>query len=280
MKNLAFICLVAASMGSFAVGCASAPEPRTRELVVVGSDTMVELNRRLAEAFMRAHPGDTVRVEGGGSGIGIEALVAGRAEIAACSRPLASAEVAALYERFETLGVRFLVAQDALSVYVNQANPVRDLGLEQLRGIFSGSITDWAEVGGTNGEIVVVVRPPSSGTHRFFRDHVLLGAPYSARALSIPTTRGILSAVHDEPRAIGYGGLAYRRQGVVQISVAGVGPTRDNVRANAYPLARYLSYYTAKPPHNLAQRFIDWSLGPQGQRVVAEVGYIPLWERR
>ena len=280
MKRLAVCCLAAAAMGSFAAGCASVPEPETSELVVVGSDTMVELNRRLAEAFMRAHRGETVRVEGGGSGIGIEALIAGRAEIAACSRPLASAEVAALYERFETLGVRFLVAQDALSVYVNQANPVRDLGLEQLRGIFSGSITDWAEVGGEHGEIVVVVRPPSSGTHRFFRDHVLLGAPYSVRALSIPTTRGVLRAVRDEQRAIGYGGLAYRLQGVIQISLAGVKPTPENVRANAYPLARYLSFYTAKPPHNLAQRFIDWCLGSEGQRVVAEVGYIPLWERR
>ena len=188
MRHTAAIAFLAACL----VGCLSATEVVEDEIRVVGSDTMLELDRRLAEGYMRAHPGDTVRIEGGGSGAGIEALIDGRADIAAASRPLSSSEVAALYERFDTLGVRYLVAQDALSVYLNRTNPIRDLGLDQLRGLFDGSVSDWSELGGASTEVVVVVRPPSSGTHRFFRDHVLGGAPYSPRAVAVPTTRGVL----------------------------------------------------------------------------------------
>ena len=260
-------------------GCGSLPTDPYREVRVVGSDTMLELDRRLAEAYMRGHPGDTVRVEGGGSGLGIEAMIDGRAEIAAASRPLAPEEVAALHDRLGTLGVRFLVARDALSVYVNASNPVRDLTLDELRSLFSGAAVDWSLVGGRAERVGVVIRPPTSGTHRFFRDHVLGGAPFSADALPAPTTRAVLSAVNSLPGAIGYGGIAYRLEGVAQIAVEGVEPTADNVRRGRYPLTRYLTFYTAQPPNGLARRFIDWCLGAEGQRIVAEVGYVPLWER-
>lgn len=260
-------------------GCGSTPADPEREIRIVGSDTMLELGRRLAEAYMRQHPGETVRVEGGGSGVGIEALIDGRAEIAAASRPLTSAEVAALHDRLGTLGVRFLFARDALSVYLNAANPVRDLRLDELRRLFSGSIDDWSQVGGDESRVVVVVRPPTSGTHRFFRDHVLAGEPYAPDALVAPTTGSVLDAVRLEPGAIGYGGIAYRLDGVVQAAVAGVAPTADSVRRSRYPLSRYLAFYTAAPPSGLTKRFIDWCLNEEGQRVVAEVGYIPLWGR-
>ena len=259
-------------------GCVSATELAENGITVVGSDTMLELGRRLAEGYMRAHPGDTVRVEGGGSGAGIEALIDGRADIAAASRPLSSSEVAALYERFDTLGLRYLVAQDALSVYLNQANPIHDLSLEQLRGIFDGSISDWSELGGAPKEVVVVVRPPSSGTHRFFRDHVLGGAPYSPRAVSAPTTRGVLTVTLKDPGAIGYGGLAYQLDGVRHVSIEGVAPTPETVGQGRYPLARYLAFYTTRPATGLSRRFIDWCVSAEGQRVVAEVGYIALWK--
>jgi phosphate transport system substrate-binding protein len=260
------------------VGCLAVTETAEDEITVIGSDTMLELDRRLAEGFMRTNPGDTVRVEGGGSGAGIEALIDGRADIAAASRPLAALEVSALHEHFGTLGVRYLIAQDALSIYVNQRNPVRDLSIEQLRGLFDGSFLEWSLVGGGASEVVVVVRPPSSGTHRFFRDHVLGGAPYSPRAVAMPTTRGVLAAVQGEAGAIGYGGLAFRLDGVKQLSIEGVAPTREAVGQGRYPLARYLAFFTTRPATGLSGRFIDWCVSADGQRVVAEVGYVPLWK--
>ena len=258
-------------------GCLSVQETGEDEIQVIGSDTMLELGRRLAEGYMRTHPGVSIHVSGGGSGVGIEALIDGRAEIAAASRPLASDEVAALHEEFGTLGVRYLIAQDALSVFLNEKNDIRNLSLDQLRGMFDGTTMEWAEIGGGSGKVVVFVRPPSSGTHRFFSDHVLSGAQYSPEAVTVPTSRGVLAAVQGDPYAIGYGGLAYRLAGVVQIAVDGIEPTTDNVRRGRYPLARYLVFYTAEPPIGLARRFIDWCLSAEGQRVVAEVGFFSLW---
>ncbi len=266
-------------IAALAAGCATSVRVEERELRIRGSDTMLVLNRRLAEAFMRLHPGVSVRVEGGGSGAGVEALAAGEAEIAASSRPLLADEVAAIYSRFRSLGVRHLVAQDALSVFVNAANPVRSLSSEQLRGLFDGSIRTWARLGGDDREVVVIVRPPWSGTHRFFRDHVLKGQAYSAGARALPTTPEILESVRSEPRAVGYGGLAYRLPGTEACAIDGVPPTVDAVRVGRYPLARYLSFYTVEPPTGLAKRFIDFCQGAEGQAIVAEVGYIPLWER-
>lgn len=241
---------------------------------------MLELDRRLAEAFMRAHPGLRVEVAGGGSSLGVAALLDGRAEIAAVSRPLASDEVAGMHERFGTLGVRFLVARDALSVFVNAANPVRDLTLAELRAVFTGQTVSWSDIGGGPGSILVVVRPPTSGTHRFFRDHVLGGAPFAAHAVSAATTRAVLEQVAAQASAIGFGGIAYRAEGVAHVAVGGVAPTPDNVRRDRYPLSRYLSFVVVQPPSGLAQRFIDWCLGAEGQKVVEEVGYLPLWRRR
>jgi phosphate transport system substrate-binding protein len=266
-------------LAALAAGCASSPRAEERELRLRGSDTMLVLNRRLAEAFMRANPGVSVRVDGGGSGAGVEALAAGEAEIAASSRPLLADEVAAIYSRFRSLGVRHLVAQDALSVIVNAANPVRALSVEQLRGLFDGSITSWAELGGDDLEVIVIVRPPWSGTHRFFRDHVLKGQAYAAGARALPTTPEILESVRSEPGAVGYGGLAYRLPGTEVCAIDGVPPTVEAVRAGRYPLARYLAFYTVETPAGLAKRFIDFCQGADGQAVVAEVGYIPLWER-
>jgi phosphate transport system substrate-binding protein len=271
------VLILAAAGALAAVGCGSATPQSGDSVVVVGSDTMLELNRRLAEDFMRGHPGVRIMVEGGGSGIGIDHLIEGTAEIAAASRPLSSAEVARLYASRETLGVRFLIAQDALSVSVNAANPVRDLSRDQLRGLFTGAITDWSSVGGEPGRVRVIVRPPSSGTQRFFRDHVLTGEAYASSATTKATTRGVLEAVAADRWAVGYGGVAYRVPGVVQVAVDGVEPTTENVGRGRYPLSRYLVFYTAAPPTGLARVFIDWCVGASGQRVVAAVGYVPLW---
>jgi phosphate transport system substrate-binding protein len=271
--------ILAVTLLALTGACATAPPAGERELRIRGSDTMLLLNRRLAEGYMRGHPGEVVLVEGGGSGVGVEALVDGVVDLAAASRPLLAEEIAAIYDRFATLGVRVLVAQDALSVFVHDDNPVRSLSLDQLRGLFDGSIDSWAAVGGDEERVLPVVRPPSSGSHRFFRDHVLMGRPYASGAVAVASTRDVLAAVADHRGAIGYGGLAYRMPGVAAIAVDGVAPSEAAVRANRYPLARYLAFYAAEPPEGLAGRFVDWCLGPEGQAIVAEAGYVPLWRR-
>jgi phosphate transport system substrate-binding protein len=260
-------------------GCGSAPVAKKQTLSIKGSDTMLILNQRLAEEFMRGHPGIAVMVEGGGTSTGVEAIIGGDAAICAASRPLAPAEVQRIHDRYGTLGVRHLVARDSLSVWVHPDNPVRNLTLGQLGRIFDGSVTRWSELGGHDREIKVVVRPPSSGTFRFFRDRVLRGGPYTGRAVTAGSTAEVVRRVADDPSAIGYGGAAYVRDDVRACAIEGVPPPTEAADGARYPLTRHLVYYTAVPPEGLAREWIDWCQGSSGQSVVAETGYLPLWTR-
>jgi len=261
------------------VGCSTAPGLVDTELRIVGSDTMLILNRRLAEGYMRENPGISIRVEGGGSAEGVRMLASGAVRIAAVSRPLLPTEVEAIHQHFGTLGVRFLIAGDALSVYVNDSNTVRSLTVDQLRGLFDGSIRSWSEVEGVGGEVVVVVRPPGSGSHRFFRDRVLKGGSYAADARTVPRTLEVINLVRSDPRAIGYGGVAYRSAGVRGVLLDGVDPSQMLRQETRYALSRYLALITAQPPSGLARRFIDWCMEDEGQAIAAEVGFIPLWSK-
>lgn len=262
------------------LACGSSPPRAERGLRIVGSDTMLILNRRLAESFMRVHPGVSVIVEGGGTSIGVEALIAGEAPICAASRPLSPVEVQRIFDHFGTLGERLLVARDALSVWVHPDNPVRDLSLGELGGIFGGSLTSWSDLGGPDRDITVVVRPPASGTFRLFRDRVLGGRAYTGRAVTVATTLDVVRRVADDPTAIGYGGAAYSSDEIRVCTINGAPPTAQAVGEGRYPLARHLVFYTVAPPEGLSRQFIDWCQGPEGQTVVAEVGYLPLWRRR
>ena len=264
--------LVVAGCGSSGSGPADRAEVR-----LVGSDTMLLLNRRLAAEFMALAPGTVVEVEGGGSGAGIAALIAGTADLAASSRPLGAEEVQALYERVGTLGVTYPVAADALSVYLHPDRAVANLSLSDLAAIFAGEISDWGRVGGAPGAIRVLIRPPASGTHRFFRDHVLRGRPYRADAEMVARTPDIVAIVAADSTAIGYGGLAYGSR-LVHCRVEGVAPPVGAAADSAeYPLSRHLMLVAAAPVEGAARAFVDFCVGPRGQAVVRQVGYLPLW---
>lgn len=269
---------VAVACGLVLAACGSAP--RAGDAVrISGSDTMLVLLRRLAVGFMTGHPGTAVEVTGGGTSVGIEALIGGDVDLCAASRPLAAAEVQRMFDRHGTLGVRVVVAQDALSVWVHPANPVRELSLAQLQKLFTGEVANWAEVGGDDVAVVVVVRPPSSGTFRFFRDHVLRGAAYSGAAVTAATTGAVVAEVAARPGAIGYGGVAYGSDDVVALRLDGADPSFAAVRDGSYPLARFLQLVSLAPAEGVARAFQDYCLSPAGQEIVAEVGYVPAWER-
>jgi len=257
-------------------GAASGAAPRS-EIRIQGSDTMLLLVERWAQAFMMAHPGVVVEVEGGGTATGIRELIRGDVEIASASRPLRPEEARRLLERQGNLGYAVLVARDALSVYLHPDNPVTDLSMVELRGIFAGEIRRWSEVGGRDARIAVLTRNPASGTHFFFAQHVLGGGDYTRRARVLPTTAAIIEAVQDDPDAVGYGGVGYV-EGVRPCIVEGVAPTAENVRLGEYPISRYLYFYTAAPPEGLIKEFVDWVLGDEGQAIVREVGYVALYE--
>jgi len=238
---------------------------------------MLPLAERWAEAFMAANPGTTVHVEGGGSAAGIAALVAGRVDLATASRSFLPEEVRQLAARHGTVGLSARCARDGVSVYVNPANPVREISLPVLKSLFAGRVGSWRKLGGPEAPVRVLIRPPSSGTHRLFRDVVLHEEPYSSRAEVLATTPEIVAAVREDPLTVGYGGMAFGID-LVHCTIDGQPPTPENVRSGAYPLSRYLYLHAVRPPRGLAGRFVDFALSPHGQRLVADVGFVPLFD--
>ena len=270
--KIAFILLVAITIGfSFT---------SLTKVTIKGSDTMVILSQKWAEVYMKKNPGTTIQVTGGGSGVGLAALINGSTDIANSSRPIKSSEVEKLKAKYGTMGVEIPCAKDGLSVFLNKGNTVTDLTIKQLGDIFSGKITNWKEVGGADAKIQLYGRESSSGTFEFFKEHVVK-TDFSPRCQTLPGTAAIVNAVKKDKYSIGYGGAAYA-EGVKDCKIKkdanskGVLPTLATVKNNSYPITRYLYMYLKSKPKGDAKAFIDWILSPVGQGYIQEVGYYPL----
>jgi phosphate transport system substrate-binding protein len=252
-----------------------------RPITVKGSDTMVILGQRWAEAYMNRHPGQVVMVTGGGSGTGIAALINGTTDVCQSSRPMKPDEKLKLRDRYQTTGVEIAVAKDGLSVYLHETNPVKDLSIEQLRAVYMGTITNWKQLGGREATIVLYSRENNSGTYVYFKDNVLGGRDFSPRALTLPGTAAVVNAVSKDPNGIGYGGHAYTK-GVKDCAIRkdakspAILPTPQTVEDGSYPLWRYLYFYLRRKPDGDTKKFVDWVLSAEGQQLATDVGYYPL----
>ncbi len=251
----------------------------TAKIRIKGSDTMFPLTQILAEEYMKQNPYISVYVEGGGTALGVKALVRGEIDICTASRNLTSEEAKIMAENFGTLGLSFLIAKDGLSIYLNSKNNIWSLTIEDLKKIFTCEITNWKKLGGDDAKIVIYTRSPNSGTYLYFQEHILEGKEYCNEAKVISTTKEIINKVSNEKYAIGYGGIGYDGK-VNHAKINGIEPTEENVLNDKYPIARYLYFYTLNTPSGFVKDFIDWVLSPEGQKIVREEGYIPLWERK
>ena len=273
--RISFILIIIAFSG---IETACHTHRQARYIHSKGSDTMLILMRSWAESYMKNHNDISFYVEGGGSAQGIKALINSEINICASSRTMLPGEVRQLAERYNRLGIAFLVAKDALSIYINKKNPVTNLSMEDLKGIFTGNIVNWRTVGGKDLPINVISRSPNSGTFLYFKEHVLQDQPYTASAIIKNTTNEVVQAVYDNEAAIGYGGTAYGEL-VRHCRIENIQPTIENVHNDSYPIIRYLYLYTVDIPEGAIKEFIDWTLSPEGQAIVAKVGFIPLWTR-
>lgn len=271
---LALSVLVVATL---AAGCGNR---RARSISLKGSDTMVLLGQKWADEYMKATPGAVVAVTGGGSGTGIAQLIDGTIDIAQSSRSMKPAEKAQIQEKTGAPVEETVMARDGVTVYVHPSNPVTRITLPQLKGIYTGAITNWKDVGGPDLAITVYSRENNSGTYVFFKEHVLEGEDFAAAAQTLPGTAAVVNAVMHDPKGIGYGGIAYG-EGVRHLAVVGadgvaVEPSEATIRSGAYPLSRPLYWYLTVQAPAPARQFLDWARGPVGQGLVAEVGYFPV----
>ena len=279
----AFLSIALATTLALLAGCSDGPDRdgRGKTITIKGSDTMVILGQRWAETYMHHHPGITVQVTGGGSGTGIAALINGGTDICAASRPMKDKECEEVKAKHGKDVQETAVALDGLAIFLNETNPVEELTLAQLDGIYRGQTTDWKDVGGTPGRIVCYGRDNSSGTYAYFKEHVLKNKDFAAEVQSLPGTSAVINAVVKDKRAIGYGGIGYD-QGVKAIRVSvkagekGVTPTLENVVSGTYPISRKLFFYTAGEPAGEVKAFVDWTLSDEGQKVCDQVGYYPI----
>ena len=247
-----------------------------------GSDTLVILAQKWAEVYMATKPDTKIQVTGGGSGTGFAALQNRTTDLCNASRPIKSKEVLACIKAFRKRPTEYKVALDGLSVYVNEANPVTTLNVTQLKGIFTGKITNWKELGGQDEAIVLYSRENSSGTYEFLKKSVLEGADYAASAQTMPGTAAVLQAVGKDRNGIGYGGAAYG-MGARALKVSkgagqpAVDPTEENVVNGTYPIWRYLYIYVnpALDKDDIAD-YLAWIRSAAGQDIVKNVGYFPL----
>jgi len=248
---------------------------------IKGSDTVLPLTQKEAEAYMKKNSSTSITVTGGGSGVGISALMSGTTDIAQASRSLKLDEKMKLKDAGKAFK-ETIIAYDALAIIVNPANKVSKLTREQLEGIFTGKITNWKEVGGDNNKIVVYSRETSSGTYEFLKEHVMNKKNYAPSALLMPATGAIVQSVSQTKGAIGYVGLAYLEKTVKAISVSYdkgktyVAPSIANAKSKKYPVTRPLFYYYLVSTEKVVNPYVKFILSAEGQKLVLEEGYVPL----
>ncbi|MDY6787053.1 MAG: PstS family phosphate ABC transporter substrate-binding protein [candidate division WOR-3 bacterium] len=245
------------------------------QITITGSTTVFPIAQKAAEVFMNANPEINISLRGGGSGVGIAALINGQADIANASRPMKTKEMKLARENGINV-VENVVARDGLAIAVNPSNNIDKITMEQMKGIYTGEINNWSELGGESMPIVVISRDYSSGTFEVFKKLVLEGAKVSDNALLLASNKAVQTTVADTPGAIGYIGIGYLDETVKALKLNGVFPSIETVNNETYKLARPLFMYTNGQPSGDLGQFMEFIFSQQGQTIVEEVGYIPL----
>ena len=263
--------------------------PATKTIIKnKGSDTMVNL----AQAWSEVYSNDTVAVgvSGGGSGTGVAALINGTVDIANCSRQVKDKEKQQAKDNTGKEPIEFIVGYDALAVYVHKDNPIDRITIPQLAEIYGeeGTITKWDNLGVANSgcssdRIIRISRQSNSGTYFYFRE-ALLGKErdFELGSLDLHGSKDVVEVIGRTHCAIGYSGMGYATDHVKMLKVATASeetyysPNLENVLAKSYPIARPLYMYSLGEPTGEAKAYLDWILSPEGQKIVQELGFVPL----
>ena len=238
---------------------------------LVGSTSMEKLSNALAESFMDKYPDVEVTAEFVGSGAGIEAVTTGTADIGNSSRNLKDTEKAAG-------AVENVVAIDGIAVCTHKDNTVTNLTVQQLKDIYIGKVTNWSELGGKDAPIIVVGREAGSGTRGAFEE-LLKIENECAYANELDTTGAVMAKVGSTPGAIGYVSLDVIDDSVLALSLEGVEPTAENIKAGSYCLSRPFIMATKgeiTAQNELVQAWFAYVMSDEGQEVAKKVGLIPV----
>ena len=263
-------------LGALCTGCGGAKESKV--IQAKGSDTILNVTQGMAEEFMKKNPKAKIAVTGGGSGVGISSLLNKTTDIAMASRSIKESEL----DKAKELNINIeevVLGYDGITLIVNKDNPIKDLDSQTLGKIFRGEITNWKEVGGDDAKIVALSRDSSSGTHEFFKEHIVRNneknrLEYGAETLYMPSNEAIKQEVKANKYAIGYIGMGYMDDSVHSLSVDGIAPSKENVSNKTYPIAREVYWYVPSEKGETMKNFVEFAVSSEGQSIVENEGFI------
>src|SRR6476619_549681 len=246
-------------------------------LVIKVSDTLgAKQVPQLAEQFKAQHPGTTFDIAAEGSTTGIAAIIDGTAQIGMSSRRAKPAEMSAASAKNVHMKPT-IVAYDGIAVIVNSANSIKSLTKKQVEQIFTGEVSDWSAVGGSGGKISIYTRNTLSGTYSDFKELAMKKRDYAGGSQKMAGNEQIAAEVGNNPNGVGYVGMAYLKAGGIKaMPIDGALPWTKSVQAHSDPYWRPTFYYTNGDPSGLAKDFVDFTVGSGGQRIVAQVGFVPI----
>ncbi len=248
-----------------------------KNIVIKGSTTVLPIAQKVAEAYMKANPGVSISISGGGSGNGIKALIDGTTDVADSSRFIKGKEVKLALER-GVYPVPFAVAYDCIVPVVHPSNPVKDISMDQLKAIYEGKIKNWQDLGGPKKRVVVISRDTSSGTYEVWESKVMQKGRVYPGALLQASNGAVAQAVAKNKYAIGYIGIGYMNKDVKPLTVNGVVGSAETTLAGTFPISRPLYMFTSGWPEGEVGKFMNFVVHPnKGQKLVGEIGFVPLY---
>ena len=267
------IVVLTVGMALCAVLLGGCTEQETTTITIKGSSTVLPIAERCAEEFNAAHNDIKVTVAGGGSGLGIKSVATGEADIGDASREVKQSEI----DEYGDIFVDHKIALDGVAVIVSKAihdTGVTDITVDQLKGIYDGSISNWQELGGPDEEIFVNEREEGSGTRDTFMDIVDLDETAADKANSANSQ--VKQAVSGSDVAIGYVGLGYVSDETPALKINGISPSAATIKDESYPISRSLHMYTNGEPTDAVEEFLNFVMESEGQAIVEDEGFISI----
>lgn len=245
-------------------------EGESGSIRISGGTAHIPVMKIAAQKIMAANTDIKISIAGGGSGVGIKQVGEGLVDIGNSGRKPSEEEL----DKYSLEMHQWAV--DGVGVVVNPENPVTSLTSDQLKDIYAGKLTNWKNLGGPDKPINIYTRDEASGTRSVFWKKALTKGEISAKALFAPSNGAMKTAVSQDPYAIGYVSVGYMDASVRPVTLDGVAPSLESVKQGKYKVARGLFSNTKGAPSGLARKFIDYLYSPEGQKIIAEKGFIPV----
>lgn len=237
---------------------------------IAGGTAHIPVMKKASQNIMKFNPKVRITVTGGGSGVGVQKVGEGLAQIGNTGRALKDSEI----EKYGL--VTFPFALDGVAVVVNPKNGVAELSKEQLQNIYAGKITNWKDVGGNDAGISIYAREDGSGTRDTFEELAILNGETANMANVVNSNGSMKTAIMQDNNAIGYVGIGHLSEGVKGIVLDGMTPSQENASNGSYKVTRLLYMNTKGEPAGIVKSFIDYIYSVDGAQIIKNSGYIPV----